>query len=388
MAGVIKDTAERNGKKRSPFWYCAFTDATGRRLKKSTGLTSKTKAMQMCMQWQRAADLARQRALTEERAREVISEIVASVHGEGLRTFTVRQWFDHFRRIKADSQNPKTAVRYAQIEREFLEFIGPKSDLNILAITSADVRAFRDHRKATAGLTATTLNGDITILSAFFNGAWRDHIISNNPCTAVSPIKDAIPEKKRRKKPFTIEQVSALLKVAEGEWKGLILIAFYTGARLNDCANLRFKHLDFLSKVKKITFEVAKTGDEIEVPMHAALEDYLLSLPTPKSDEAFLFPSLSGRRATNLSKQFSRLMEAAHIDSPEIRKRGQGAARSVRALSFHSLRHSFVSILANANVPEERRMELTGHVTRDIHKRYTDHELAQLQKAIALLPTL
>src|SRR5207249_6570114 len=138
VAGVIKDTTERNGKKRSPFWYCAFTDATGRRLKKSTGLTSKSKAMQMCMQWQRAADLARQRALTEERAREVISEIVASVHGEGLRTFTVRQWFDNFRRIKADSQNPKTAVRYAQIEREFCGFIGPNADLNILAITSAD----------------------------------------------------------------------------------------------------------------------------------------------------------------------------------------------------------------------------------------------------------
>jgi integrase len=388
MAGVIKDTAERNGKKRSPFWYCAFTDATGRRLKKSTGLTSKTKAMQMCMQWQRAADLARQRALTEERAREVISEIVASVHGEGLRTFTVRQWFDHFRRIKADSQNPKTAVRYAQIEREFCGFIGPKADLNILAITSADVRAFRDHRKATAGLSATTLNGDITILSAIFNGAWRDHIISNNPCTAVSPIKDTIPDRKRRKKPFNVEQVSALLKAAEGDWKGLILVAFYTGARLNDCANLRWRHVDLLSPIKKLTFEVAKTGDEIQVPMHRALEDYLLSLSAPKSDEVFLFPSLAGRRATNLSKQFSRLMEAARIGSPEIRKRGQGAARSVHALSFHSLRRSFVSILASANVPEERRMELTGHVTRDIHKRYTEHQLAQLQEAITLLPSL
>src|SRR5262249_47212284 len=153
MPSLVKDA---NG--RSPYWYCAFTDATGRRLKKSTGLTSKSKAMQMCTQWQRASDLARQRALTEERAREVISEIVASVHGgEGLRTFTVRQWFDHFRRIKADSQDPKTAVRYAQIERKFVDFIGPKADLNILAITSADVRAFRDYRKATAGLTATTL---------------------------------------------------------------------------------------------------------------------------------------------------------------------------------------------------------------------------------------
>jgi len=33
-------------------------------------------------------------------------------------------------------------------------------------------------------------------------------------------------------------------------------------------------------------------------------------------------------------------------------------------------------------------MELTGHVTRDIHKRYTEHEFTQLQKAIAVLPSL
>jgi len=85
MASVVK-------KERSPYWYCAFTDATGRRLKKSTQLTARSKAMQMCLQWQRAADLARKRTLTEERAREIISDIVASVHGgEGLRTFTVRK---------------------------------------------------------------------------------------------------------------------------------------------------------------------------------------------------------------------------------------------------------------------------------------------------------
>jgi integrase len=67
--------------------------------------------------------------------------------------------------------------------------------------------------------------------------------------------------------------------------------------------------------------------------------------------------------------------------------RGKSSFPSMLFL-FHSLRHSFVSILANANVPEEMRMELTGHVTRDIHKRYTKHELSKLQKAIALLPSL
>ena len=388
MPCVVRDKAERNGKPRSPFWYCAFTDATGRRLKKSTEQTSKGKALKICMQWQRAADLARERALTEERAREVISEIVASVHGgDGLRTFTVREWFDHFRKIKAKSQGPSTAAKYEHLSCAFLDFLGPKADLNILAITSEAVRKFREHREA-SGLAASTLNDDLTILSAIFNGAWRDHVISNNPCTAVEPIKDVLSKKKRRKEPFSREQVAALIKTAEGDLKGLVMVAFYTGARLNDCANLRWRHVHLLSKVKKIAFEVAKTGDEIEVPIHPALEDYLLSLPTPQSDDDFLFPSLAGRRSTNLSKQFSRLMEAAHIDNRDIRKRGEGAARQVRALSFHSLRHAFVSQLANANVSEEQRMELTGHTTRDIHKLYTDLKLEQLQKAVALLPTL
>ena len=74
MPCIVREKATRNGKPRSPFWYCAFRDATGRRLKKSTGQTSKSKALKVCMQLQRAADLARERALTEERARAIISD--------------------------------------------------------------------------------------------------------------------------------------------------------------------------------------------------------------------------------------------------------------------------------------------------------------------------
>ena len=231
MACVVRDKAERNGKKRSPFWYACFTDATGKRLKKSTGLTSRSRAMKMAMQLQRAADMARERTLTEEKARELISDIVASVHGgEGLRTFTARHWFDHFCKIKTDSQDGKTAAKYEQVKREFLDFLGTKADLNILAITSADVRDFRDHRKG-KGLSATTLNDDITILSAYFNGAWRDHVISNNPCTAIEAVKDSVSPAKRRKQPFTIQQIEALLDKASDDWRGLIRTALYTGAR-------------------------------------------------------------------------------------------------------------------------------------------------------------
>jgi len=383
---VVKDARGR-----SPFWYAVFRDAAGRRLKKSTQLTSKSKALHLALQYQRAADMARHRTLTEERAREVISEIVASVNGgEGLRAFTVRKWFEHFAKIKAESQDKHTAEKYEQIKREFLDFLGPKADLNILSVTSADVRAFRDHRKK-SGVTATTLNDHLTILSAIFNGAWKDHVISNNPCSAIESIKDSVTPAKRRKQPFTIEQVKALLDHAKGDWHGLIMLAFYSGARLENCSNLRWRNIDY--QKSSIIFErYSKHGDDHEIPMHPVLKGYFLSLKTPKSDDEFLFPSLAGRRVTNLSKQFRKIMTTARIRNRKVRDgvrgKGRGAARDVWALGFHSFRRTHVSMLANAGVSEEQRMAITAHATRDVHKGYTHHQLAQLHKAVSALPSL
>jgi integrase len=378
MASVAKDP---RGK--SPYWYACYTDAFGRRLKKSTGLTAKSKALEMARALQKAADEARRGALTEARTRELLSEVLQSVQGEGLRVFSVAEWFDHFVKGKRKSRSDKTAVIYEQTKKEFLEFLGPRARLNIAAITSRDIAEFRDRRQA-KGLAPATLNLDITILSAAFNAAWKQGHISVNPCLAVEPIKD----RAQRKAVFSPEQVSALVKAApSGDWKGLILTAFYVGARLGDVANLRWRNVDLVCDIKTIRFEQGKTGREIVTVVHPALEDYLLSLPAAKSDEAFLFPSLAQRNTNRLSSEFSVIMGAARIAQRVIRERTK-SGRSVSALSFHSLRHSFSSILANAGVSEERRMALTGHRTRDVHRRYTHHELERLRDAIALLPTL
>jgi integrase len=352
--------------------------------------------MQMCIGWQRAADMARQRVLTEDRAREVISEIMANVNGgQGLRSFTTRAWFDHFCKIKSDSQGTAAAGKYEQTKREFLEFLGPKADLNIMAVTSSDVRAFRDSKRAT-GVSATTLNDRLVFLSSYFNGAWRDHVISNNPCTAVEPVKDTLTPAKRRKQPFTLEQVRALLGQANDEWRGLILAGFYTGARIHDCANLRW--CDIGMDKECITFEsYSKRGDEHVVPMHPALKEYFVSqrrkakvVDMPNS-KAFVFPDLAERRTAYLCQYFGRLMASAGVVPRKVREGAGGsrsAARTVNSLGFHSLRRSNVSLLANAGVPEEQRMAITAHATREVHKGYTHHELARLREAVSKLPAV
>ena len=267
--------------------------------------------------------------------------------------------------------------------REFMEFLGHRAKLNIAAITSHDIASFRDHRHS-LGLAPATINIDVAILSAAFNAALRQGHVSVNPCLAIEPLKN----KPQRKGVFTPEQVATLLKTAKGDWRSLILLAFYSGQRLLDCTNLRWRDVDLVAEIKTIRFHVRKTGAEIVTVVHPALEDHMLSLPTPASDDEYLFPTLAGRRASSLSKQFGELMDQAHIERGVIRERTTYGGRSVSALSFHSLRHSFSSILANAGVSEERRMALTGHRSRDVHQRYSHHEMEQLKKTVALLPTL
>jgi integrase len=349
-------------------------------------LTAKSKALEMARRLDKAALEAKQGTLTEARARTLLGEILQSVSGHTLRVFSVAEWLSHFVKQKQKSRADKTALRHEQMMNEFVQFLGPRARLNIAAITPQDISDFRDHRHS-RGLTPTTVNLDVTVLSAAFNAALKQGLIPVNPCAGVEPLKD---KGQHQKQNFTLEQISALLKFAKGEWKGLILTAFYTGQRLGDCVSLRWRDIELVSKIKTIRFEPGKTGGEVVTVIHPALEKYFLSLPSSDDENAFLFPSLAEQAQRNvspLSKEFRKLMERACVEQRVIRDRNK-AGRTVYALSFHSLRHSFSSILANAGVSEERRMALTGHRSRDMHQHYSHHELEQLQKAVALLPTL
>jgi integrase len=68
----------------------------------------------------------------------------------------------------------------------------------------------------------------------------------------------------------------------------------------------------------------------------------------------------------------------------EVVVHGQGTRQFARR-TFHSLRHSFSSELANAGFSEEIRMKLTGHRSAEIHRKYTHVSNAPLKQAIASL---
>jgi integrase len=375
MASLVKDSRGR-----SPYWFCCYTSATGQRLKKSTKQKDRKEAWEVCLATENAEGHARNGTLTEQTAKKIIGEILERTTGGTLQSFKTRDWFDHWLDIKEQVRAGKTTIRYRQVVRDLLTSIGNRANLDLAHITSKDILAYRNSILE-AGKSARTANLSVKVVSAGFNAALRQKHISSNPCTALESLDVETEEKGT----FSPAQISKLLKAAEGDWRGAILLGYYTGARLGDVANMRWNAVDLDKRL--IRFTPSKTKKPVTVPLHDDLRRELLK--NPGIGKAFLFPSLAGKGTGGrhgLSGRFMAIMEKAGIEGKTTRPATGG--RALSNLSFHSLRHSFNSAMANAGVSQEIRQKLTGHVSAEVNAHYTHHELEPLRAAIARIPNL
>jgi integrase len=388
MGTLVKDARGR-----SPFWYCAYTTAHGRRLKKSTKETDRRKARVVCEAFEAAEDSAKHGSATEEQIRRIMNEVIARVTGKRVYDPTVREWFDRWLENEKSAISEATMTRYRQVVADFLASIGPVANQRLESVTSERVLKHREQLES-EGRAPATVNFIVKrVLKRAFKVAIDEGIIARNPCATIRLIQD---RDKVDKGVFLPEQVSKLIESAEGDWKGLIIGAYYTGGRLSDLARLKWTNIDLSENKKVIRFMQKKTKGKtpkakVEIPIHEALEEYLLSGPISDAPNAPVFHQLyekPGSGKSGLSMAFKRIMAKAGIDGGKIRERTGAAGRSVSALSFHSLRHSFNSALANAGVSQELRQKLTGHASADMNTIYTHHELETIRTAVQTLPRL
>src|SRR5262249_941921 len=236
-----------------------------------------------------------------------------------------------------------TFTKYEHTVEKFLDSLGERAKRNVNQVTPRDIQRFRD-AELHAGKHPRTCNYVVKHLRTAFNVARRQAVTPTNPADA-GELLDVDSEATRR--PFDFEQVKAILKAAPGDWRGATMVAFYTGARLQDVTNLRWGSIDLANKW--ISFRAGKTRQRIKIPIHDALHNFLLELSAPDNAAVFVFPSLAGKRVggkSGLSMAFKRIMERAKVSGEVVRERSGKAGRTVNSLSFHSFRHSLTSIMA------------------------------------------
>ncbi len=375
MAIVLK-------RKDSKFWCAVWRDAHGKQIWRSTKQTDKAKALADALDYERADKLGGAGSLLEAQAKKILTGILErSGTGDVLRDPITGDWLREWLAAKAAHKAESTAVRYGQIVEEFIEHLDKRARKPLSAITARDIESFLAKRKK-AGCSPTTINLDGKILRTAFNKARREGLTTTNPAEAVDlPARDSV-----ERGTFTPAEVKMLVEEAEGEWKTLILVGFYTGARLSDCCRMEWKGVDLAGET--LTYVQRKTGKEVTVPLHSELQSHLESLASTDKPSLFIMPGMAekgpgGRHG--LSESFKRIVRKAGLDLQTVQG---GGDRKISRRTFHALRHSFTSALANAGVAPELRMKLTGHSSEAVHRGYTHHELATLKRAVSKLPSL
>jgi integrase len=378
---------------KSPYFYCAYRAADGRRLFKSTKKTKRADALEVCLGWAMAEKEAAEGRLTEARAREIISETVRRATGSPLQFKTTRQWVTDWLKGKTASGelSKRSEDVYEHAVRRFLESIGEMADKNLANITAEHIQHFKVQR-ISEGLAAKTLDRDLKILRSIFKAARVFGLISFDPTQAI-PLLTKLSKRKSQvmsRETFTPSELDSIIEKAEPEWKTLILLARYTGARQGDCARMTWENVDLEKGI--IEFSDQKTNKDYKVPLHPRLEKHLLELASSDDPKGALCPTLSKKPsagASGLSNGFKKIMVLAEIDdrqeSTKSIKAVEGKARQLSRRSFHSIRHSYNSELANSGASQEIRRKLVGHATDDMNDVYTHLDLKLFRKAIKKL---
>ena len=341
------------------------------------------------MAWANAAAQARDRNLTASQARKVLAEMVTHSTGESLTTYTLVSWVTEWLANKTASASMATMLRYNQVIRDFMECLGDRAKAPITSITGGDIVKFRDELRR-EGRAVSTCNLVVKkILSVPFEAARKLGYIPFNPVSSVEMLKEAGQRKKIRsiREPFSRNEVKALLQHSEGDWKGAIILAVTTGLRLGDVVALKWRDLDRKSGFIKI--ETQKTGEVVNLPIHADFEQWL-SEQTQGIGNAPVFPTLSAAKIggkKGLSLQFRDIMGKAKIVEKCIEASGE-AGRARHSKGFHAFRHTFVSQLANASIPAEVRQRLTGHADSASHQIYTSIDLETFTAAVKKIPSV
>lgn len=242
----------------------------------------------------------------------------------------------------------------------FIRWLGEGADRPSESVTIAQVRKFREFLEE-GGRSLRTFHYYLADVGSAFRAAVREGLLTHN---SVSTLEARTGEPEVKRKPFEVEEVRALLAaVPSTEWKGVILLGAFAGLRLGDATSLQWQDVNLAKgTITLIPSKTKRKGRVLTVPMHPDVRAFLAKRKQRDEESGAIFPTLvrmAVKGRNGLSRQFGAIMDEAGVArniTPERKtdeKSGSGSKHrhKLPERSFHSLRHTFTSWLANADAP-------------------------------------
>jgi integrase len=383
-----------------PNWLCAYTiwdpeTHKGKRVFRSTGTSNRKQAEEVERAFKKMAKKGRDGTLNAYTARQLIAEAVDNIlhalnpeqrAAKSKSRYTIKAWMEKWLESKEQEVEPSTFNRYKCVIDRFTAFLGTKCNHDIGMLDSGDVLEFRDDEAKQ--LARQTANLAVRILRICFGDALKQGFNYGNPASDVKMLKGSNESQRRA---FTLDEIKRILKACEHdvEWYGLVIFGLYLGQRLGDLSRLTWRSINLDSG--EVSFVTQKTGRRIHIPMMQPVVDYLTTLPANDDPNAFIFPKAAAyRKVSSLSGQFHDILVDAGLvgvrSYSRPKTKGISRTREVSEISFHSLRHSAVTLLKAAGVSDFIAREIVGHDSAAVSRQYSHLSTEHKRNAMRNLP--
>jgi integrase len=348
-----------------------------------------------------ATDLALEHAYDIERrfGSELAHRYAAIIHGKGLALSDhIEPWLEAETHI-----TEQTKAQHRKAVAELFAFLGSEAVLNT-DVTFYKARDFRDdHLLGKLSLTAKTANRYISSLSSLWRWLIDNRHIGNektdprslNPWTGLGVAKKKAKGSGEKKTVgWSHDELSTILgsKYLGDALRPLVLLAMYTGARIEELCQLRVQdvHEDDATGVPYVHIRKSKTEAGVrDVPLHPVVRPLVASLVDAArgmTPVEWLLPTLkpggagSDKRSHYPSKAFG-IMTRDRLGLDDERKK------------FHSFRANAITALQRAGINGQTIGQLVGHENGSVtFGVYSDgllvQQLAQAVEKITYGPTV
>jgi integrase len=375
---------------RSGVWWIGYRH-NGKQVRRSIKTPDRAEAERELSKVRMMFEAHKTKSLTEE--------LFHALTGGGLPRVTLIMELDGWLAEAKHQTEPSTISRYISIADELKSFLSATENGPMLAdVTTADLTKFLVQKRSLTA--ASTTNVTRKILAGFFKRAVSNNRLRENPVSPIKQFKAQKGEKKKRRA-FTLNELAELYeKAPDAFWRYMIQGEFYTGLRMVDLICLRLGAIDMAQSA--IRLEDEKTEKAMFIPLakpfKAILQKIIRRRGKGKPSD-FLWPEQAARHQSYksgsgyFSNQFYEKMLAPcglvpKREGHRAAKNGPGrrARRKTNEVSFHCIRHSFVSFLKSAGANQAVAKELAGHSNDQVNDLYTHVPERELTNAINLLP--
>ena len=235
---------------------------------------------------------------------------------------------------------------------------------------------------------ASTYNGRVCILREIFRTLANKARLEDDPWEGVR----LRPDDSHSRRELTNDELRRLLDAAKkvsSEWHKLFLIGIYTGLRLGDCCRLDWSQVNLTEGVIQLIPSKTKRHHQrmVTIPIHQELGWALVERGEDAASTGSVLPGIAALYARGhwrVNQVLRRIFKSAYITmSVKIEGRRYRAPEA----TFHSLRHTFVSLAANAGVPLHVVQSIVGHESTAMTRHYYHENIAALRSAVNAIPS-